>query len=111
MKLQFPESLKTSTFLQEYWQKKPLLMRGGLQDYRCPLEPEDLAGLACEEEIESRIVLERGGSMPWELRHGPFDEEDFAGLPESRWTLLVQDVDKHVPEVAKLLDAFDFLPD
>jgi len=111
MKLQFPESLQASTFLQEYWQKKPLLIRGGLQGYRCPLEPEDLAGLACEEEIESRIVLERGGSMSWELRHGPFDEGDFADLPESHWTLLVQDVDKHVPKVASLLDAFDFLPD
>jgi 50S ribosomal protein L16 3-hydroxylase len=45
------------------------------------------------------------------LRQGPFDEADFAALPEDRWTLLVQDMDKHLPEVAELLRAFDFIPD
>ena len=86
-------------------------MRGALSDYTCPLSPEELAGLSCEEEIESRIVLEKGGAGPWEVRRGPFDDETFAQLPPSHWTLLVQDVDKHVPEVTSLLEAFRFLPD
>lgn len=111
MKLTFPNGIDAESFLSEYWQKKPLLMRDALPGYRSPLSPEELAGLACEEEIESRIVLEKDGTRPWEARTGPFDEEAFSGLPESHWTLLVQDVDKHVPDVAELLEPFRFLPD
>jgi 50S ribosomal protein L16 3-hydroxylase len=98
-------------FLAEYWQRRPLLLRGALPGFRCPLPAEELAGLACEPHVESRLVLERGTQGPWELRHGPFDEQGLAALPEDHWTLLVQDVDKHVPEVAALLDAFAFIPD
>ncbi len=204
MKLRFPEGIDTETFLRDYWQKRPLLMRGALTEYDFPLEPEELAGLACEEEIESRLVIGHdrykrvfdlvkdfgtsespkstrsstthwcpgrpgqpafrhniasslrlhtglpydwtprsdaplgsplapsarrvsrvasrlpgttrlrfalhGGQRRWELHHGPFDESRFSELPESRWTLLVQDVDKYLPEVARLLEPFRFIP-
>ena len=109
--LHFPDDLNSANFLKEYWQKRPLLMRGGLSGYTCPLSAEELAGLACEEEIESRMVLEKDGTRPWEARTGPFDEQAFAGLPSSHWTLLVQDVDKHIAEVAELLEPFRFIPD
>jgi 50S ribosomal protein L16 3-hydroxylase len=108
--LHFPEGINPSVFLNEYWQKKPLLIRNAISDYRCPLTPEELAGLSCDEEVESRIVLEKDGVRPWEARFGPFDDEDFSSLPPSHWTLLVQDVDKHLDEVAELLDYFHFLP-
>ncbi len=75
-----------------------------------PLAPEELAGLACEEEVTARLVLEKGGDYPWQLRYGPFDEQDFAGLPQTHWTLLVQEVDRHAPAVADLLEAFRFVP-
>jgi 50S ribosomal protein L16 3-hydroxylase len=110
LKLQFPEAVTPESFLHLFWQKRPLLMRGALADYRCPLSPEELAGLACDPAIESRIVVQ-ADRQEWRLHHGPFTEDDFAGLPETRWTLLVQDVDKHLPEIARLLDAFIFLPD
>lgn len=111
MELHFPDEIDATVFLRDYWQKKPLLIRGALSDYRCPLSPEELAGLACEEEIESRIVLEKGGTRPWEVRRGPFDADAFTRLPPSHWTLLVQDVDKHLPATTALLEAFRFLPD
>ena len=109
--LNFPDDLNIADFLKDYWQKRPLLMRGGLAGYSCPLSAEELAGLACEEGIESRMVLEKDGTRPWEARSGPFDEQAFAELPPSHWTLLVQDVDKHIPEVADLLESFRFIPD
>jgi 50S ribosomal protein L16 3-hydroxylase len=109
--LQFPEGLDAAGFLAEYWQRRPLLLPAGLPRFRCPLPADELAGLACEAQVESRLVLEHGAGGPWELRHGPFGENDFAGLPQSHWTLLVQDVDKHVPEVAAILQSFGFLPD
>lgn len=110
LKLQFPEGVQAASFLRLFWQRRPLLMRRALPDFRCPIGPDELAGLACEPEVESRMVLEQG-TQPWELRHGPFAEDDFTALPDSHWTLLVQDVDKHLPEAARLLDAFRFLPD
>ncbi|MES9894120.1 MAG: cupin domain-containing protein [Candidatus Thiodiazotropha endolucinida] len=109
--LHFPNGLNAEKFLAEYWQRKPLLFRNPLADYQCDLEADELAGMACEEAIESRLVLEKHGATPWEARYGPFDEDDFSGLPDSHWTLLVQDVDKHLPEIAKLLDYFRFIPD
>ena len=104
--------LDPDTFLREYWQKKPLLIRQGLPDFQDPLSAEELAGLACEEEVESRIVLRQPASRTadWKLRPGPFSESDFTLLPEQDWTLLVQAVDQWVPEVSQLLDSVGFLP-
>lgn len=93
-------------FLQDYWQQKPLFIPGAFTDFRSPISADELAGLAMEEFVESRIVLTDG----WQLRHGPFLEEDFHGLPESPWTLLVQGVDQLVPELSALIKAFAFLP-
>lgn len=102
--------LSTAAFLRDYWQKRPLLVRGAVPGIEPLLSPEELAGLACEECVESRLVL-RGGQAGWELRHGPFTEEDFTALPARDWTLLVQDVDKHLPELAAVPDQFRFVPE
>lgn len=107
--LRFPAGLDAEHFLDSYWQQRPLLMRQALPELATPLAADELAGLACEPEVESRLIIEHG-DPPWQVRHGPFDDADFAALPETHWTLLVQDVDKYVPAAAALLDAFDFLP-
>src|SRR3546814_7938601 len=41
-------------FLRDYWQKKPLLIKNPWKSWNNPLEPDELAGLACEKEVESR---------------------------------------------------------
>ena len=69
-------------FLRDYWQKKTLLIRNALPNFESPIDGDELAGLALEEEVESRLVLENG-KTPWELRNGPFDEEIFSTLPET----------------------------
>ncbi|WP_344057210.1 cupin domain-containing protein, partial [Nocardioides hwasunensis] len=102
--------LSAADFLRDYWQRKPLLIRGAFPDFACPLAPDELAGLACEAGVEARLVEEQGPQGPWQVSHGPFDETTFARLPEQEWTLLVQAVDHYVPEVAELLGSFDFLP-
>ena len=103
--------LSPDEFLATYWQKKPLLVRGALPDFTSPLAPEELAGLALEEDVAARLILQEGGAYPWELRYGPFSEEDFTSLPATHWTLLVQEVDRLVPDVAEMLEAFRFIPD
>lgn len=102
--------LTPAQFLSQHWQKSPLLIRGALPGFVSPLEPDDLAGLACEEGIEARLVEEHGPDKAWQVSHGPFDEETFSRLPAGGWSLLVQAVDHYVPEVAELLEAFDFIP-
>lgn len=95
-------------FLDEDWQRNARVMRAALPDFVCPLEGDDLAGLACEESVDSRLVLQDGDG--WLLRNGPFTAQDFAELPERQWTLLVQGVDRWIPDVAALMRAFRFLP-
>ncbi|MGY4531846.1 50S ribosomal protein L16 3-hydroxylase [Pseudomonas sp. TE3786] len=107
--LQMLGGITAREFLRDYWQKKPLLVRQAISDFESPISADELAGLALEEEVESRLILEHG-ERPWELRRGPFEEDAFADLPERDWTLLVQAVDQFVPEVAELLQNFRFLP-
>lgn len=107
--LQLLGGLTAREFLRDYWQKKPLLVRQAIPDFESPISPDELAGLALEEEVESRLVIEHG-ERPWELQRGPFNEDTFQELPERDWTLLVQAVDQFVPEVAELLEDFKFLP-
>lgn len=102
--------LTPEQFLRDYWQKRPLLIRQAIPDFESPITPDELAGLACETGVESRLILERDGKTPWEVRHGPFPERVFAELPETHWTLLVQEVNRHVPEIADLMDRFNFVP-
>ena len=96
-------------FLAEYWQRKPLLIRQAFPNFESPIEPNELAGLSLEEEVESRLII-KDGAHPWELQRGPFPDDTYSRLPERDWTLLVQAVDQFVPEVADLLDRFRFLP-
>ncbi|PCJ32297.1 MAG: cupin [Gammaproteobacteria bacterium] len=106
----FNTGLTQQQFLDEYWQKKPLLIRQAFTDFESPISPEELAGLACEDDIESRLIEERGPDSAWQVTNGPLSEQDFARLPETDWTMLVQDVDKHIPEFQALLDPFRFIP-
>lgn len=104
MKLQ---NFDIDLFLRDYWQKKPLLIRNALPDWENPLSPDELAGLSCEENIESRLIIQ---SADWSVAHGPLDAQDFAQLQGEIYTLLVQAVDHHIPEVSELLNQFRFIP-
>lgn len=100
--------LTPSAFLAEYWQKKPLLIKNAIPNFAGLLQPEDLAGLACEDEVQSRIAQIKNGK--WTVKNGPFDDATFSKLPNRNWTLLVQSVNHYLPEAADLLAQFDFIP-
>lgn len=102
--------LSQHDFLAKYWQKKPLLMKRALHPFPDIITPDEVAGLACDERVESRLILEKGGKSPWELRRGPFKPSLFSKLPKSHWTILVNGVDRFVPAVNGLLDHFSFIP-
>lgn len=96
-------------FLNDYWQKKPLLIKAALAGYNFPLTPDDLAGMACEPGIESRLII-GDESQGYQLTNGPLAEDTFKNLPEKNWTILVQSVDHYIPEVSQLLNYFRFIP-
>ena len=102
--------LPPERFLELHWQRSPALFQAAFPGFRSPISADELAGLACEEDVESRLVHGSLGAS-WRLEHGPFDAQRFARLPKKDWTLLVQDVDKYVPEIAVLLEPFRFIPD
>ena len=105
-----PLGMPAATFLRDYWQKRPLLIRQAFPDFETPVQPEDLAGLACEETALARVISHDRATDGWTVRTGPFQEDDFPGMPDHDWTLLVQDVDKWDPDVRALIQHFDFLP-
>ena len=105
-----PLGMTAAQFLRDYWQKHPLLIRHAFHDFQSPIEPEDLAGLACEEGALSRLIQHDEDRERWRVKTGPLSESDFAKTGNANWTLLVQDVDKWDMDVAALLDHFSFLP-
>lgn len=111
--LQILGGITPTQFLADYWQKKPLLIRQAIPGFKGLLSPDELAGLACEGDVQSRIVQYIQGK--WVASHGPFSEDDFAKLPDTpttdnNWTLLVQSVNHFIPEAIQLLQQFNFIP-
>lgn len=105
-----PLGMPAERFLRDYFHKRPLLIRNAFPGFETPVMPEDLAGLACEDGVLARLIEHDRAGDEWKVRTGPFAEEDFPGMPDHDWTLLVQDVDKWDPDVRALLEKFRFLP-
>lgn len=97
----------TQDFLTHHWQKQPLVIKGAFKSFHDPIAADELAGLACEEEVASRIVLTQQDN--WEIIQGPI--EDYAPFGENNWQLLVQAVNHWYPDAEPLVDAFRFIPD
>lgn len=102
------DNFDAATFLRDHWQKKPLLIRKAWPKWRNPLDPDELAGLACEDHVESRLIRQTRKSIRVEA--GPLPGDRFGKLGKTPWTLLVQAVDHHVPAVAALIEPFRFVP-
>jgi len=109
MELHWPNKLDEASFLKQYWQTRSLLIRNAFQIKDNPISPDELAGLALEEDVDSRIIL-RESDTKWHCRYGPFASADLEDLPENDWTLLVTDVEKHLPELRDWLKPFHFIP-
>jgi 50S ribosomal protein L16 3-hydroxylase len=109
------QDFDSAEFISRYWQKQPCVLRNAFLNLEEMLEqlvtPEELAGLACEEDVHARLVIEKDGTSPWQLRYGPFEEQDFLNLPETNYSLLVSECEKWFPELTDLLDQFRFIPD
>ena len=108
-----PDSITPEQFLSDYWQKKPLLIKQGLPQLIGMFEPEDMLGLAIEEDASARLLtqaaLKQDSQPQWQLKKSPLTEANFDNLPE-QWTVLVQNLEQWSPELGQLWQAFDFIP-
>lgn len=109
-----PGGMPLEGFFRNYWQKKPLLIRGALPDIPV-INANELAGYALEKRVESRLIIEHPKHdapllSNWTLTHGPLTAKRFKSLPESHWTLLVQSVNQLHPDIHELLHRFRFIP-
>jgi len=100
------QTITKQKFVEHYWQKKPIVLKNAIPNFTDPIAPEELAGLAMEEFVESRMITNNNGT--WQVNHGPFN--DFSALGESKSTLLVQGVDNFNVNVNELLKLVDFVP-
>lgn len=77
------------------------------------LDADELAWLATLEDVESRLVFTEPGAAgtSYRVEQGPFPPGRLQQLPATDWTLLVHDVDKHLPDFRVALRALAFLPD
>ncbi|MCF8211047.1 MAG: cupin domain-containing protein [Rhodoferax sp.] len=93
-------------FMAHHWQRQPVVIRQGFKKFKDLISPEDLAGLACEADVDSRLVYRQDGR--WQAETGPF--ESYGHLGDKGWSLMVQAANHWSPEVAALVPAFAFIP-
>ena len=101
-------TMPVALFMRRYWQRRPLLIRNALPDFKTPLAASSLFALAGREEVESRLVTAFDG---WHLHSGPIARRRIPPLGKPGCTLLVQGVDLHDDCAADLLARFRFIAD
>ncbi|HCH69726.1 MAG TPA: cupin domain-containing protein [Colwellia sp.] len=98
--------MSQNEFLTKYWQKKPVVIKQGFKNFVDPISPDELAGLAMEETVQSRLVYKK--DEKWQADFGPFEKYEHLG--DSNWSLVVQALDNFSEEAAALIEPFRFIP-
>jgi 50S ribosomal protein L16 3-hydroxylase len=111
--LKLPGKLTAEKFLSCHWQKKQLFMPQAIGVMRPTITRNELAWLATLDDVESRIVFTIRGEEQTRYRvdTGPFDTAFLKALPKRDWSLLVHDVEKHLPAFRNIFDLVPFVPD
>ena len=98
--------MSENEFLSKYWQKKPVVIKQGFKNFVDPIAPDELAGIAMEEAVQSRLVYQNG--KDWQAEFGPF--ESYEHLGDKNWSLVVQALDNFSEEAAEMIEPFRFIP-
>lgn len=110
--LQLLGGLSRDIFMKRHWQKKPLLIRQAITNFKPMLDRSELFELAAREDVQARMVIAQPGQTPgWQLKHGPFERRALPALKRPGWTVLLQGVDLHHDGVHELMNKFRFVPD
>ncbi|NNF41338.1 MAG: cupin domain-containing protein [Woeseiaceae bacterium] len=111
--LTLPGDLDPAAFLRDHWQKKPLFIPQGTPTIRPSVSRNELAWLATLDDVESRLVFTDRDQRAcrYRVENGPFEAACLQALARRDWTLLVHDVEKHLPALRKLFGLVPFIPD
>lgn len=106
-----PGSLSPEVFLNDYWGKKPLLIKNGLPALANLFDPDDILELALEDEVQARLITQSPSNKGdnWQVKKSPLTQKDFKALPK-HWTVLIQNLEQWSHELGQLWQAFDFIP-
>ncbi|MEL6869046.1 MAG: cupin domain-containing protein [Pseudomonadota bacterium] len=110
--LRWPANVAGSdAFIDQFWQQRTLFMPAAI-DFDPYLDVDDLAGLATLEDVESTLIETRNDldEPRYAVRQGPFTDATLQRLGDSHWTLLLHDVDVHVPQTRALFRYLTFIP-
>ncbi|MBR7798745.1 cupin domain-containing protein [Undibacterium fentianense] len=99
--------ISVDEFFQTYWQKKPLLIRQAIPQFKPLFQPEELFEMAARDDVESRLIC--FFKQHWEMKNGPITT--IPVKEKKDWTLLVQGVNLHQEKANDLLRQFRFVPD
>lgn len=104
--------LSPDEFMKQHWQKKPLLVRQAIPNFKPLLDRGELFDLAAREDGQARLVIQKPGETPaWQFKQGPFERRALPALKRPGWTVLVQGVDLQHDGVHDLMNQFRFVPD
>ncbi|MCE7579333.1 cupin domain-containing protein [Aliivibrio fischeri] len=101
-------SFSLQEFLSEYWQKKPVIIKGGFENFQDPVTPEELAGLTLENDVDSRFIS--NANNEWKAEHGPLTEALYESLGETNWSIIVQAANHWHEGAAELFKPFKQMP-
>ena len=122
--LQLLGGLSPELFMKRHWQKKPLLVKNAIANFKPLLGRGELFELAARDDVQARMVVQgpadasgkasaqaSAKAPAWQFSHGPFERRVFPALKQPGWTLLLQGVDLHHDGVHALMNQFRFVPD
>ncbi len=105
--LQLLGGLTPARFMRDYWQRKPLLIRQAIPNFRHTLSIRDIRELVSRDEVESRLIWR--DDKGWHMKQGPFSK--LPAQKKTDWTVLAQSVDLHDDATAELMHQFRFIAD
>lgn len=109
MESTFLNGILPEDFLQTYWNKKPLLIKGAVKNTEEFATREDFIEMSKDEYFETRMVYEKGGEYPWQAKLGPFKDADFKD--NALWTLICHNLELLNPDFFELKKQVRFIPD
>ena len=99
-------------FVSKFLQKQPVLIRNAFPDIQLNLKLNftDYSDLAIDDDVETRVFTPH--KEKYAEKNGPFTVRYLEELHKSRnWSILIQEVDRHIPHVADLWSTeFAFMP-
>jgi 50S ribosomal protein L16 3-hydroxylase len=93
-------------FESKFMTKQPLLVRGAFPEIdACGIKSQDCKHISQNKLLTSRLIKDATN-----VQYGPFGSADYHAMADSRWSLLINDMERFVPEIYAIREAFHFLP-